>query len=240
MSFEVKNITIEADGKDIVTDVSFRVEKGELCLLLGPNGSGKSTLANTLAAHPKYLLKSGTLELDGEDITNASADVRAKKGLFLSMQHPPAIPGVSVANFLRVSYNALHNTEKNPFEFHQELLSHCKELQIDTDILSRELHVGFSGGEKKKLEMLQLRALKPRYAVLDEIDSGLDVDALAQTAKLIESLVSSGVGVLLISHSEKMLDLLSPSKVLVMKEGRIEKQGDATLAKRVYSSGFQV
>src|SRR3989344_7575616 len=198
MSLKIEKLTISVEKKVIVSDFSLEIKPGEIHAIMGPNGSGKSTLANSLAGHPKYQVTSGSITLDGENITTLPADKRAKLGLFLSMQHPPEIPGVSVANFLRLAVAGVSGKNQNPLEFFPVLTKQMSSLHIVPDFAKRHVHGGFSGGEKKKMEILQLLLLNPKYAILDETDSGLDVDALRIVAGGINRYHNENNGVLLI------------------------------------------
>src|SRR3989338_5003752 len=185
MSLSIKHLTVTTQGSEIIQDISFTINPGEVHVLMGPNGSGKSTLANAIAGHPKYTITNGSIILDAEDITNEKPDMRAKKGLFLSMQYTPAIEGVSMTQMLRVAKQSITGTQINPVTFHKELVQKAKELGVESSFLSRSVNVGFSGGEKKRLELLQLAMLNPKYALLDETDSGLDIDALKLVTETI-------------------------------------------------------
>lgn len=236
---EVKNIHISVDNQEIVHDVSFNLDRGEVQAVMGPNGSGKSTLVNAVMGHPKYTITAGQIVLDGSDITNAKVADKAKKGLFLSLQHPPEIAGVTISNLLRVSVAALTGETQNPIKFHQQLIGRMKELNIDPGFASRALNVGFSGGEKKRLEILQLLVLNPAYAILDETDSGLDVDALKIVAEGINRFRSTEHGILLITHYNRILQYVQPDVVHIMKEGRIVKSGGKELAEEVEKLGYE-
>ncbi len=236
--FEVQNLYVSVDKKEVVHGLNFALHPGEVRVIMGPNGSGKSTLANALAGHPKYTVTEGKILLDGEDLTTASAEQRAKAGLFLSMQYTPDIPGVTIANFLRVAYNAKHGSTVNPLQFHKILVEKVKELQLEESILSRYLNVGFSGGEKKRLEMLQLVVLEPSYAILDETDSGLDVDALKVVAASVNQFHSQGKGVLLITHYNRLLEYIVPDVVHVMVSGTLVASGDKELARDIEQHGY--
>lgn len=238
MSLAIQNLYITADNKEIIHGLDLTLEKGKVIALMGPNGSGKSTLANTLMGHPKYTVTQGEIILDGENITALSPDKRAKKGLFLSMQYPPQIEGVTIGNFLRVAKVSQTGVQISPLDFHKILIEKMEKLSIDPDFLKRYLNVGFSGGEKKKLEILQLAILEPTYAILDETDSGLDVDALRIVAEGINQFRSPERGILLITHYNRILEYITPDVVYIMKEGRIVKSGGAELAREIEESGY--
>ncbi|HLD60994.1 MAG TPA: Fe-S cluster assembly ATPase SufC [Patescibacteria group bacterium] len=239
MSLQITNLSIAVHPKKIIHDFSLEIKPGEIHAIMGPNGSGKSTLANSLAGHPKYQVTSGSITLDGENITTLPADKRAKLGLFLSMQHPPEIPGVSVANFLRLAVAGVSGKNQNPLEFFPVLTKQMSSLHIDPDFAKRHVHGGFSGGEKKKMEILQLLLLNPKYAILDETDSGLDVDALRIVAEGINKFKSKDHGILLITHYNRILEYVVPDFVHIMVGGRIVKSGGKELAKEIEKKGYQ-
>lgn len=234
----IKNLFVSVADKEIVRGVSLTIKPGQVHAIMGPNGSGKSTLANTLMGHPKYTVTKGKVMLEQTDITPLAADKRAKLGLFLSMQHPPEIPGVNVANFLRLAKQALTGKPVGPLEFHEELNKKMEELKIDPLFARRYLNLGFSGGEKKRLEILQLLALNPAYAVLDETDSGLDVDALKIVAKGINHFRGPTRGILLITHYNRILEYVVPNFVHIMVGGKIVKSGGKELAQQVERKGY--
>ena len=238
MSVSIKNLHVSADDKAILNGVNLEVPKGKVVVIMGPNGSGKSTLANTLAGHPKYEVTDGSIELDGQEITEDAADERAQKGLFLSMQYPPEIEGVTIANFLRLAVNAGREEKLNPLKIHAMLVEKMKDLSINESFLTRYLNVGLSGGEKKKLEVLQLAALDPTYAILDETDSGLDVDALKIVADGINRFRSEEKGVLLITHYNRILQYVKPDEVHIMQDGKIVRSGGADLAVEIEQQGY--
>jgi len=237
--FKVSGLRVERDGREIVRGVSLELAPGELLVLMGPNGSGKSSLANALMGHPFYRIKAGKIALDGTDLTAAAPDVRSKAGLFLSLQHPPEVPGVSVSSFLRAALNARRPKPLDALGFHKLLKEKMAELGIDDSFAARGLNEGFSGGEKKRLEVLQLVLLEPRYAILDEIDSGLDVDALKVVTRGIEGLRSAGTGVLLITHYARVLKQLRPDAVKVMADGRLIMSGGPELAAKIEKHGYE-
>ncbi len=238
MSLSIKNLTVTTQGSEIIQDISFTINPGEVHVLMGPNGSGKSTLANAIAGHPKYTVTNGSIVLDAEDITNEKPDMRAKKGLFLSMQYTPAIEGVSMTQMLRVAKQSISGTQINPVTFHRELVQKAKELGIESSFLSRSVNVGFSGGEKKRLELLQLSMLNPAYALLDETDSGLDIDALKLVTETINELKKKQKGVLVITHYTELLDTINVDNVHIMVGGRIVASGGKELVKKVKENGY--
>ena len=235
---EIRNLHISSENKEIVKGVNLKVKPGEIHALMGPNGSGKSTLALALAGHPRYKSTSGKILLDGKNITNLAPDKKAKLGLFLAMQHPVVVPGVSVTNFLRTSTRSLKKNIPNE-EFVQAAKTKMKELKIDQSFAARSVNDGFSGGEKKKMEVLQLSVLTPKYAVLDEVDSGLDVDALKLVAKSIKKSSGPEVGILLITHYQRILKHIRPDCVHVMVDGQIVQSGNYKLAERIEDQGYQ-
>jgi Fe-S cluster assembly ATP-binding protein len=238
MSLSLKNLSVAVANKSVVNGVDLVLNAGEVVAIMGPNGSGKSSLANALAGHPKYTTTAGNIKLDNTEITKLSADKRARAGLFLSLQHPPAINGVSVANFLRTAVGAQTGEAQNPQEFYKKLTAQLEELKMPTDFARRQVHVGFSGGEKKRLEILQLLMLKPKYAILDEIDSGLDVDALKLVADGITAAKKAGAGILLITHYNRLLKHVTPDTVHIMDKGKIIKTGGAELAGAIEKNGY--
>lgn len=239
MSLLIQNLHISAAGKEIVKGVNLELKPGQAAAIMGPNGSGKSTLANALMGHPKYKITKGKIFLDNKDITKLTPDKRSKLGLFLSMQHPPEIAGVSIANFIRQAKNAHSSENINPVVFYEELTKKMSALKMDKDFAQRHVHKGFSGGEKKKVEILQLLTLNPKYALLDETDSGLDVDALKIVAGGINKFKNKKKGVLLITHYNRLLQYVAPDIVYIMAGGKIVKHGGRQLAKEVEKSGYK-
>lgn len=238
MSLLLSDLHVSIEGKLIVKGLTLEIKPGEIHAIMGPNGSGKSTLANALMGHPKYTITAGTVRLNGTDITQEGVDKRAVAGLFLSQQYSPEIPGVTLANFLRLATVKRRNETINPLLFHRELLEKMKELLIDTDFAKRYLNTGFSGGEKKKAEILQLVMLNPTYAILDETDSGLDVDALKIVAAGINRFHQPTNGVLLITHYNRILQYVVPHYVHIMMDGKIVLSGGKELAQEVEKHGY--
>lgn len=238
MSLEIENLCVAVEGKEIVSHVSLTIGNGEIHAIMGPNGSGKSTLANAIMGHPKYTITSGQVVLDGQDITHAKVNEKAKKGLFLSMQYPPEIDGVTITNFLRTSVASITGKPQNPVKFHKMLLESMQSLNMDQAFASRYLNVGFSGGEKKRMEILQLLTLCPKYAILDETDSGLDVDALKIVADGINKFHSQNNGIILITHYNRILEYVRPHYVHIMTGGRIVKSGKKKLAEEIEKRGY--
>jgi Fe-S cluster assembly ATP-binding protein len=238
----IHNLHVNVAGNHILRGIDLTVEPGRVHALMGPNGSGKSTLAFALTGHPNYQVTSGTVTLDGQDVPSMSPDKRAKAGLFLSFQYPAAIPGVKVANFLYAARQAVRPGDLTPSKFRALLMEKLETLDMDPSFLGRYLNDGFWGGEKKRLEMLQLAVLAPRYAILDETDSGLDVDALRAVGESVNALRASDegkeTGFLIITHYPRILQHIQPDVVHVLIDGRIVKEGDAELAHRIEREGY--
>jgi Fe-S cluster assembly ATP-binding protein len=238
MSLKIESLKVSREGKEIVKGVSLEVAPGEAHALMGQNGSGKSSLANALMGHPKYVITGGRIMLDGDDVTALKPNERAAKGLFLSMQHPPEVPGVTVAHFLRVITTTARREPVGVADFRKILKEKMADLKIDPAFISRGLNEGFSGGERKRMEILQLALLEPKYAVLDETDSGLDVDALKVVADGVKKLRGKGMGILLITHHTSILHELIPDRVHVLADGVIIKEGGKKLADEIEKNGF--
>ena len=244
---EIRNLHVALEeGTEIVKGVDLEVDLGQKHAIMGPNGSGKSTLAYALMGHPAYEVTEGEILFDGEDITELGADERAQRGLFLAFQYPHAIPGVTVTSFLRSAINANRKAasggEEDPVpipEFRTNLLAAMEELKVPRELASRYLNDGFSGGEKKRVEILQMAMLKPKIAVLDETDSGLDIDALKIVANGVNSLVGPETGVLLITHYQRILDYVTPDFVHVFVDGRIVADGGPELAHKLEAEGYE-
>lgn len=236
---EIKNLCVSVEGKEVLKNVSLSIEKGEVYALMGPNGSGKSTLANTLMGHPKYEITSGKVILDGEDVTEISPDKKAKMGLFLSFQYPMEVDGVTFSSFLKTAYNNVHlENEMSALKFRKLLTEKMKQLKMDPKFASRYLNVGFSGGEKKKAEILQMSILDPKYMMLDETDSGLDVDALRIVSEGVNTLRSQGNAFLIITHYNRILGYVKPDKVFVLVNGELVDQGGSELSDEIEKNGF--
>ncbi len=240
---EIKGLQVQVstdDGpKDILRGVDLVVKSGETHALMGPNGSGKSTLAYAIAGHPKYNITGGTVTLDGQDVLAMSVDERARTGLFLAMQYPVEVPGVSVSNFLRTSATAIRGEAPNLRTWIKEMKEAMAALQIDPAFAERSVNEGFSGGERKRTEILQLEILKPKIAILDETDSGLDVDALRVVSEGINRVRETGeTGVLLITHFTRILNYVKPDFVHVFFEGRIVREGGPELAAEIEANGY--
>jgi Fe-S cluster assembly ATP-binding protein len=235
---QISGLEAAVDGTPILKGVDLTVPQGEVHALMGPNGSGKSTLAYALAGHPRYEITGGQALFDGQDITEMEADERARLGLFLAMQYPVEVPGVSVMNFLRTSLNAIRGTEISPRDFIKLFDEKSKLLGFDRAFADRYLNEGFSGGEKKRHEILQMAMLEPKFAVLDETDSGLDVDALKVVSEGVNTMRGPGLGVLIITHYTRILRYIKPDVVHVMFEGRIARTGGPELADYLEENGY--
>lgn len=236
----IKNINIDITGKSIVKNLTLVMQSGQIHAIMGPNGSGKSSLALSIMGHPRYQLKSGSITFVDQEITNLSPDKRAQLGLFLSMQQPCEIPGVGVFSFLREAHRALTGIDSVHADFKQEILHAMDMLGIPSAFFDRNLNEGFSGGEKKRFEILQLLLFKPRLAILDEIDSGLDVDALKKIAQALLHYKKTNpqASLLLITHYQRILEYIIPDVVHVMVAGIVKQSGDHTLAQSVERQGY--
>src|SRR5690349_4009399 len=236
---EIRNLHVRTEEREILRGVDLSISRGEIHALMGPNGSGKSTLANTLLGHPTYEVTEGQIVFQGEDITEAEPHERAKAGLFLAFQYPVSIPGVSVANFLRMAINAKRDEPIGVKEFRGELQHAIDLLDVDRTFTSRHLNDGFSGGEKKRAEILQMAMLNPDVAILDETDSGLDIDALRTVAEGVQRLHDEqGLGALIITHYQRILHYVKPDFVHVMIDGRIVLDGGVELVERLEREGY--
>ncbi|GAA0443572.1 ABC transporter ATP-binding protein [Acrocarpospora corrugata] len=239
-TLEIHDLHVSVGDKEILKGVDLVVRSGETHAIMGPNGSGKSTLAYAIAGHPKYTITSGRVLLDGEDLLDMTVDERARAGLFLAMQYPVEVPGVSVSNFLRSAVTAVRGEAPKLREFAKDLKKGMDALAIDSSFATRNTNEGFSGGEKKRHEILQLELLKPKIAVLDETDSGLDVDALRVVSEGINRFRESGdTGVLLITHYTRILRYVKPDFVHVFSAGRIVEEGGAELAEKLEDEGYE-
>jgi Fe-S cluster assembly ATP-binding protein len=239
MTLEIQNLHVRIEEREILHGVDLTVKKGETHALMGPNGSGKSTLANTLMGNPNYEVTEGKILLDGEDLTEAEPDERARAGLFMAFQYPATIPGVSVANFLRMAVNARREEPIKVKEFGEVLGKNMELLRIDRAFTSRYLNEGFSGGEKKRAEILQLAMLAPDFAVLDETDSGLDIDALRIVSDGVNALREGDRGFLIITHYTRILGYVRPDFVHIMLDGRIVQEGGPELADELEEKGYE-
>jgi Fe-S cluster assembly ATP-binding protein len=243
---QLKNLHVALeDGTEIVKGVDLDVDANQVHAIMGPNGSGKSTLAYALMGHPAYEITEGQILFDGEDVTELAADERAQRGLFLAFQYPHAVPGVSVTSFLRSAINAVRKAragQDDPIpisDFRKEMLAQMERLRIPRELAQRYLNDGFSGGEKKRVEILQMAMLKPRIAVLDETDSGLDIDALRVVADGVQELVGPEMGALVITHYQRILNHITPDFVHVFVDGRIVEEGGPELAHKLEAEGYK-
>ena len=238
MKLEIKNIHASINSQEILKGINLELKQGEVHALMGPNGSGKSTLANVLMGNPKYTVDKGSIILDGKDITSMKPDERARLGLFLSFQYPSEISGVTLSSFLRTAYNSINKEKLDVLKFHTLLKQKMEELHIPQDMSKRHLNEGFSGGEKKRSEILQMAILQPRYCILDETDSGLDVSAIKIVGEGVNKMRNPSRGILIITHYYRILNYITPDKVSIMKDGKILKTGGKELAKQIEEQGF--
>jgi Fe-S cluster assembly ATP-binding protein len=239
-TLEISNVHASIGDKEIVKGLSLTVRQGEVHAIMGPNGTGKSTLAKVIAGHPDYTLTSGDVRLDGRSILELEADERARAGLFLAFQYPSEIPGVSIANFMRAAVQArlAEGEELDATGYYKRLYAKMDMLKIDRKFTSRAVNDGFSGGEKKRCEILQMAMLEPKFALMDETDSGLDIDALRIVAEGVNELRGPNLGILLITHYQRLLNYIIPDYVHVMYDGRIVKSGDKSLALELEAKGY--
>lgn len=236
----IKDLHVEIDGKEILKGVNLEIKGGEIHAVMGPNGTGKSTLSAAIMGHPKYEVTKGSIMLDGEDVLEMEVDERARAGLFLAMQYPSEISGVTNAEFLRSSINSRREEgqEISLMKFIRDMDKKMELLEMDPNMAQRYLNEGFSGGEKKRNEILQLLMLEPKIAILDEIDSGLDIDALKVVSQGINEMRSSDFGCLIITHYQRLLNYITPDHVHVMMQGRVVKSGGPELAQRLEAEGY--
>ena len=239
-TLKVQNLSVNIEDKSILNDFSLEIPSGEVHAIMGPNGSGKSTLSKALAAHPSYEILGGRAELDGKDLIGLEPDEISRAGLFLAFQYPTEVPGVTIANFIRAAIQARMKDSKafKAVDYYKDLYKKMDELGIDRKFTARALNDGFSGGEKKRCEILQMAMLDPRFCILDETDSGLDIDALRVVSEGVNSMRSENRGFLVITHYQRLLDYIVPDKVHVMWEGKIVRSGDKELAKELESKGY--
>lgn len=235
---EINNLSTKVEEKDILKGLNLKVNKGEVHVIMGPNGAGKSTLANTIMGHPKYSVTDGVILFENEEINELKTDERAKRGIFLSFQHPEEVPGVTVENFIRTAKNSVSEKPVSMFTFNIQLDKKMKDLNMDTAYGKRYLNVGFSGGEKKKNEILQMTMLNPKLAILDETDSGLDVDAIRIVSEGVSKFKNDENSVLIITHNTKILEYIKPDFVHILVDGTIVKTGDFNLANEINKEGF--
>ena len=237
-SLKIEKLAVEAEGNPILKDCSLTVNKGDCIALLGPNGHGKSTLLNAIMGNPRYKVTSGSMTFDGEDLLPSDASERSRKGIFMAFQNPPDVPGVVTMDFYRASMNAHEEKTISLLRFYRAINAAYDEVGLDSSMASRHLNEGYSGGEKKRNEILQMLLLKPQLALLDEIDSGLDVDALKEIGGLIKKLQEQGTTFLIVSHYEKLYEMIDVNRTAIVVNGSIALEGDASLAKRVSSEGY--
>lgn len=234
----IDNISCIAEGNEILKGCSLTVNKGDCIALLGPNGHGKSTLLNVLMGSNRYQVTSGSLSLDGEDLLSLPVDERSKKGIFMAFQNPPDVPGVVTMDFYRAMINSHLDKPVSLFNFYKDTTSAYKEVGLDSEMASRHLNEGYSGGEKKRNEILQMLLLKPKLALLDEIDSGLDVDALKNIASIINKLKAEGTTFIIVSHYDRLYDLVNVNRTAVVVNGKIALESDEKLAQRISKEGY--
>jgi Fe-S cluster assembly ATP-binding protein len=235
----IEGLRVEVEGREIIKDLNLSLDKGEIHALMGPNGSGKSTLAYVLTGRPGYEVTGGKVLYRGEDILDLAPDERAKAGIFLAFQYPTEVPGVSVVNFLRTAYNAIHaDSPKSAMEFRLYLQEKVDLLEIPSELVDRYVNQGFSGGEKKRNEVLQMAVLQPQLAILDETDSGLDIDALRHVSAGVNKLAGPDVGIMLITHYQRLLNYIRPDRVHVLIGGRVVTSGGFELAERLEAEGY--
>jgi len=238
-TLELKNISVKAGEKLIVDDASFAFKSGEVHIIMGPNGSGKSSLLNAIMGHPKYAITGGSILLDSEDITTLPTEKKAKAGLFLSLQHLPEIHGVSMTSFLHRAYKDQKESDILPLDFYKKMNTLATEFGIDARFLKGHVNTNLSGGEKKQSEILQLLALEPKFAFLDEIDSGVDIDSMKKVYSAINALKAKGIGFILVTHFVNILEHIHPDMVHVMREGKLVASGGRELAERINKEGFE-
>ena len=235
---KIEDLYVNAEDKEILKGINLKINKGEIHVIMGPNGSGKTTTANAILNNPVYTKQSGKIEFNGKDITNLKTDEIARSGIFMSFQLPEEIPGISVTNFLKTAKKQVTGKPVKIFEFKNELKKYMEDLNMNSKNMERSLNVGFSGGEKKKNEILQMLVLNPKLAILDETDSGLDVDAIKTVSKGIEMFKNDENAVLIITHNTKILHSLKPDYVHVLVDGKIVKTGNNELAKEIEENGY--
>jgi len=234
----IEGLRVEIDGQEIVKGLDMEVGTGEIHAIMGPNGSGKSTLSNVLMGHPRYDVTAGSITFRGEDVFELEADERAKLGMFLAFQYPSEVPGVSVANFLRTAVNSVREKELSPMEMYKLIQEKMKIMQMDPKFAERYLNEGFSGGEKKRNEILQMLMLEPKLAIMDETDSGLDIDALQVVAKGVNELRGPEFSAIVITHYQRILRYIEPDRVHVMLDGRLVTSGGKELADALEEKGY--
>jgi Fe-S cluster assembly ATP-binding protein len=238
-TLQVKGLRAAVGDREILRGIDLTVQQGQIHALMGPNGSGKSTLSNVIMGRPGYKILEGSVVFNGEDITTLTPDQRAKRGLFLAMQYPTEVPGVSVVNFLRTAYQAVKGEQISALAFRKHMKTQMDRLGIEDAMVQRYVNQGFSGGEKKRNEVLQLAVLEPAIALLDETDSGLDIDSLKLVAESVNDLAGPDLGVLIITHYQRMLNYITPAFVHVMMQGKIVRSGGPELAHQLEDKGYE-
>ncbi len=237
---EIKNLKVSAEDKEILKGVDLTIKSGEIHALMGPNGAGKSTLGEALVGHPNYTITGGKILINGKNLTDAYPEERAKAGLFLAFQSPISIPGVKISTFLRTAYNDLYPDEKMPLkDFFNMVKAAMNDLEMNESFISRSINDGFSGGERKRFEVLQMIVLKPKIVILDEIDSGLDVDALKLVSAEIKKLHDQNIGFLIITHYQRILKDIIPEFVHILKDGRIVMNGNKEVSDKIEDEGYE-
>lgn len=235
----IEGLRVAVEGKEILRGLNLTVNRGETHALMGPNGSGKSTLANTLMGHPRYEVLDGSIRLNGEELIGLAPDKRAQKGMFLAFQYPVAIPGVRMGDFLRAATRATQSEQMSALEFRKRLRGKMDMLKMDQAFAARDVNEGFSGGEKKRAEVLQMAMLQPAIAVLDEIDSGLDIDALRTVAEGVEAIAGPEMGLLMITHYQRLLNYVKPDHIHVLVRGRIVASGGLEIVEKLEAEGYE-
>jgi Fe-S cluster assembly ATP-binding protein len=237
--FAIRNLHVETEGTSILKGVDLEIQRGQAHALMGPNGSGKSTLANVIMGHPAYDVTEGEIIFEGQNILELDPEERARAGIFLAFQYPVSVPGVSVAKFLKSAHDATHGENKmKPSEFLKELRENMAYLEVEDSFINRYLNDGFSGGEKKRMEILQMLTLKPKFAVMDETDSGLDIDALKVVSKGVNKLAGPNLGLLVITHYERILRYIHPDHLHILINGKIVHSGGPELVKKLEDNGY--
>jgi Iron-regulated ABC transporter ATPase subunit SufC len=237
---KIENLKSQVEGQQILKGIDLTINKGEIHVIMGPNGAGKSTLANVLMGHPAHEVLEGTVDFLGKDLLDMKVDERAKAGLFLSFQYPQEVPGVTVENFLRTAKKEVSGIMPMMTQFNKDVKKQMADLNMDEKYLERYLNQGFSGGEKKKNEILQMAVLNPKLAILDETDSGLDIDAIRVVYETVQKLSNENNGILVITHYNKILNYIKPDFVHVLVDGKIVRSGDITLAEEIERTGYEV
>ncbi|MDD8049457.1 MAG: Fe-S cluster assembly ATPase SufC [Thomasclavelia sp.] len=238
-TLNIKNLFVSIEDKEIIKGIDLEIKTGEIHALMGPNGNGKSTLLSAIMGNPKYTITNGSITLDGKDVLAMSVDERSKAGIFLGMQYPQEIAGVTTSDFLRAAMNAHSEENISLFKFIKQLEKNIDELKMDENLAHRYLNEGFSGGEKKRMEILQMKLLNPKFALLDEIDSGLDVDALKIVAKAINDMVGDNFGLVMVSHYERLFQLVPPTHVHILVDGKIVMSGGRELVDKIDKEGYE-